>query len=66
MKKQNYFMIFTMRGFEIIDSTMRKTEKGMSNHANKMFKKFGEDITVEVYQCTMYEDDMHLYATYHA
>lgn len=69
MKKQNYeFMLVTYdENMNELNTTWRKTEKGVSNWANKMFFKHGEKITVEVYKCyDGIDGDFFLCNTYHA
>lgn len=67
MKKIKEFMITTYddKTRSILNTTWRKTEKGVSNWANKMFDKYGEYITVTV---GYFDDDdnYQIWGTYHA
>lgn len=45
---REYILTTTLENGETLKPVMRKTEKGISNYANKMFSKYGEYVTVEV------------------
>jgi hypothetical protein len=60
------FIITTILGNgKTLKPVIRKTEKGISDYANKMYRKYGDDVTVEV---DYLDDNFNLkrYCTYHA
>jgi hypothetical protein len=51
MKKNNTrFLFTTLENGKQLAMVTRQTEKGASDYANRMFKKYGDFITVEEYQ----------------
>ena len=63
--KREYTMITTLANGTTLAPVTRKSEEAMSNYANRMFAKYGEEITVDVY-CETSMGDFFLYTTYHA
>lgn len=60
------FIITTILGNgKTLKPVIRKTEKGISDYANNMYRKYGDDVTVEV---DYLDDNFNLkrYCTYHA
>lgn len=60
------FIITTILGNgKTLKPVIRKTEKGISDYANKMYRKYGDDVTVEV---DYLDNNFNLkrYCTYHA
>lgn len=62
--RKEYTIITILENGKTLEPITRKTEKGMSDYANRMFSKYGENITVEVY-CEN-SLGMYLFRTYHA
>ena len=62
---REYTMITTLANGKMLAPVTRKTEQGMSDYANRMFDKYGFEITVHVY-CENSVGDIYLYTAYHA
>lgn len=62
---RDYFITTILGNGKTLNPVIRKTEKGISNYANKMFRKYGEQTTVEV---DYLDDNFNIkrYCTYHA
>ena len=62
---KEYILTTILGNGETLKPVMRKTEKGVSNYVNKMFRKYGESVTVEV---GFFDNSLNWipYCTYHA
>jgi hypothetical protein len=63
--KTDFIIITILGNGKTLKPVIRKTEKGISDYANKMYRKYGDDVTVEV---DYLDDNFNLkrYCTYHA
>jgi hypothetical protein len=59
-----YYLFTTLGNGKQLAMVTRATEKGMSDYANRMFDKYGWEITVDVYKDK--GSDIVKYTTYHA
>lgn len=63
--KREYILTTILEDGKALKPVMRKTEKGISEYANRMFRKYGEAVTVEV---GFFDNCLNWiqYCTYHA
>ena len=64
MKRETYLQTITPSGKRLAP-VCRTTEKGISDYANRMFRKYGDEVTVEEYY---FDENMNLIqcGTWHA
>lgn len=71
MKKRDYIITTILGNGKHLKPVIRKTEKGISDYANRMYRKYGDEVTVEVGHFLGVEDGVEglqwvLDFTYHA
>lgn len=62
---RDYIITTILGNGKALKPVIRRTEKGISDYANMMYRKYGDDVTVEV---DYLDDNFNLkrYCTYHA
>lgn len=63
--KRDYFITTILGNGKMLKPVIRKTEQGISDYANKMYRKYGDEVTVEV---DYLDENLNIkrYCTYHA